>query len=106
MKVDFDLDEHVQRVMESESYFRTFINRASLAAGVLVLEPGEDDTQEPHESDEVYYVISGSGYLRINGKDYIASRGRLFFVARDTEHFFHGNRGVLKVLYFFGGSDG
>jgi len=31
----------------------------------LVLQPGEEDTQVPHASDEVYFIISGDGFLKI-----------------------------------------
>ncbi len=86
-------------------YFHTFINKSSLAAGVLVLKPGEEDTQTPHDTDEVYYVISGDGFLKIKGKDYKVAKDKLFFVAKDVEHYFHGNKKELKVLYFFGGPD-
>jgi len=86
-------------------YFDTFINKQSLAAGVLVLKPGEEDTQEPHDTDEVYYVISGDGFLKIKEKDYKVSKDKVFFVAKDVEHYFHGNKKELKVLYFFGGPD-
>ena len=76
-----------------------------MAAGVLVLQPGEEDTQEPHDSDEVYYVISGDGFLKIKNTDYKVSPDKLFFVEKNTEHYFHGNKKELKVLYFFGGPD-
>ena len=89
----------------SSSYFYTFINRESLAAGVLYLEPGQEDTQEPHENDEIYYIISGDGFLNINSKDYGISKDKVFFVGKDIPHNFHGNKEVLKVLYFFGGPD-
>ena len=105
MKLEFNLDDYVEKIKNGNSFFHTFINRDSLAAGVLMLQPGEEDTQEPHESDEVYYVISGNGYLKIKDKDYAVSTGKLFFVAKDVEHFFHGNTAELKVLYFFGGPD-
>ena len=105
MKLDFDLSSYVEKIKKSDSYFYTFINRATLAAGVLVLQPGEKDTQEPHESDEMYYVISGDGFLKIKDKDYKVSKDKLFFVAKDVEHYFHGNTKELKVLYFFGGPD-
>lgn len=106
MKLDFDVGSYVERIRGGGGpYFRTFVNRRSLAAGVLVLMPGEEDTQEPHESDEVYYVISGDGYLRIGSRDYAVSKGRAFFVAGGTEHRFHGNRRELRALYFFGGPD-
>ncbi len=105
MKLEFDLSNSLEKIKNSNSYFHTFINKDSLAAGVLVLQPGEEDTQEPHDSDEVYYVISGDGFLKIKDKDYKVSKDKLFFVAKDVEHYFHGNKKELKVLYFFGGPD-
>ena len=105
MKLEFDLTTYLEKIKKSSDYFHTFINRESLAAGVLVLQSGEEDTQTPHDSDEVYYVISGNGFLRIKDKDYKVSKDKLFFVAKDVEHYFHGNTKDLKVLYFFGGPD-
>ena len=105
MKLEYDLDTYLEKIKNNNSYFQTFINKDSLAAGVLVLKPGEEDTQTPHDSDEVYYVISGNGFLKIKDKDYKVSKDKLFFVAKDVEHFFHGNTKELKVLYFFGGPD-
>jgi mannose-6-phosphate isomerase-like protein (cupin superfamily) len=103
LKLEFDLANFLEKIKNNNSYFHTFINKDSLAAGVLVLQPGEEDTQEPHDSDEVYYVISGDGFLKIKNKDYKVSKDKLFFVAKDIEHYFHGNKKQLKVLYFFGG---
>jgi len=105
LKLDFDLSTYLDKIKKSDNYFHTFINRDSLAAGVLVLQPGEQDTQEPHQSDEIYFIISGDGFLKIKNKDYKISKDKLFFVAKNVEHFFHGNTTELKVLYFFGGSD-
>ncbi|AFS81201.1 cupin [Candidatus Nitrosopumilus koreensis AR1] len=105
MKLEFDLNQYLEKTKNGSDYFYTFINRESLAVGVLTLQPGEEDTQTPHESDEVYYVISGNGFLRIKDNDYKVSKDKLFFVAKDIEHYFHGNTKELKVLYFFGGPD-
>jgi len=105
LKLEYDLDTYLEKINNNNSYFQTFINKDSLAAGVLVLKPGEEDTQTPHDSDEVYYIISGDGFLKIKDKDYKVSKDKLFFVAKDVEHFFHGNTKELKVLYFFGGPD-
>ena len=68
MKLEYDLDTYLEKIKNSSSYFHTFINKDSLAAGVLVLKPGEEDTQTPHDSDEVYYILSGNGFLRIKEK--------------------------------------
>ncbi len=105
MKLDFDLSSYLEKIKKSSSYFHTFINRDSLAVGLLVLQSGEEDTQTPHSSDEVYLIISGDGFLRIKNKDYPVSKDRLFFVAKNVEHFFHGNTCELRALYFFGGPD-
>jgi mannose-6-phosphate isomerase-like protein (cupin superfamily) len=105
LKLDFDLSTYLEKIKKSSSYFHTFINRDSLAAGVLVLQSGEEDMQTPHENDEVYYIISGNGFLKIKDKDYKVSKDKLFFVAKNVEHCFHGNTKELKVLYFFGGPD-
>ncbi len=105
MKLEYDLTTYIKKIKNSSSFFHTFINKGSLAAGILILQPGEEDTQTPHDSDEVYYVISGNGFLKIKDKDYKVSKDKLFFVAKNVEHFFHGNTKELKVLYFFGGPD-
>ena len=105
MKIEFDTNQYIKDLQKSNNYFHTFINRESLATGLLVLEPGEEDTQCPHESDEVYYVVQGNGFLKIKEKDYPVSPGKIFFVAKDIKHYFHGNSKKLIVLYFFVGPD-
>lgn len=106
MKLEFDTKEYLKEIKKNnEVYFHTFINRQSLAAGILFLKPGEQDTQEPHNEDELYYIISGDGYLRINKKNYQISEGKSFFVGKNTPHNFFGNKKELTVLYFFGGPD-
>ena len=105
MKQEFDLTTYVGKIKKSSSYFYTFINKTTLAAGIMVLQPGEKDTQEPHDSDEIYYVISGDGFLRIKEKDYPVSTEKIFYVSKNTEHYFHSNKEELKILYFFGGPD-
>ena len=105
MKLDYDISEYVKKIKNSDDYFITFINKQTLAAGVLVLQPGEEDTQEPHESDEVYFIIKGNGFLKINNKDYPVEPNKMYFVGRKVEHYFHGNSKELEVLYFFGGPD-
>ena len=101
MKLEFTLDSYVERIKNSDSYFHTFIDKDNLAVGVLVLGPGDTDTQTPHDSDEVYYVISGDGFLRIRDRDHKIAKSKLYFVKQGVEHFFHGNSEELVVLYFF-----
>ena len=105
MKLDYNVSEYIEKIKNGNEYFYTFINKQSLAAGVLVLQPGEKDTQEPHETDEVYFIIKGDGFLKIKNKDYPVEPNKMYFVAKNIEHFFYGNKKELVVLYFFGGPD-
>jgi len=105
MKLDFDVDKYIEKIKNGNDYFHTFINRDTLAAGILVLQPREEDTQEPHESDEVYLILRGNGFLKIKDKDYPISKNKMYFVAKNVEHCFHGNSKELVVLYFFGVPD-
>ena len=105
MKLDFDVDEYIEKIKNGNEYFHTFINRTNLTVGVLVLQPGEEDTQEPHENDEVYLILKGDGFLKIKDKDYPISKNKIYFIAKNIEHYFHQNSKELVVLYFFGGSD-
>ena len=105
MKIEFDTAQYVSELENQSNYFHTFLNRQNIAAGILVLKPGEEDTQAPHDSDEVYYVVRGNGSLRINKKDYPVSDGKAFFVQKNIEHYFHSNTKELVVVYFFGGPD-
>ena len=105
MKLDYDVSKYIEKIKNSDEYFHTFINKQSLAAGILVLQPGEEDTQEPHQSDEVYFIIKGNGFLKIKNKDYPVEQNKMYFVGKEIEHYFHGNTEELVVLYFFGGPD-
>ncbi len=105
MKIEFDTKEYIKNISEGDTYFHTFINRDNLAAGILRLEAGEQDTQSPHDSDEIYYVVRGDGFLNIGGRDYAISDGMSYFVGKNIEHKFHGNKKELVALYFFGGPD-
>ena len=105
MKFEYNTTEYIRKINNGNSYFNTFLDKDALAAGILVLKPGEEDTQIPHELDEMYYVLDGDGFLKIKNKKYKLKKGKAFFVPKNTEHYFFGNKNKLTVLYFFGGSN-
>jgi mannose-6-phosphate isomerase-like protein (cupin superfamily) len=105
MKQEFDIKKYIDKIRASDNYFYTFINRQNIAAGVLVLNPDEEDTQTPHDSDELYYVVQGDGYLQINNTDYKISDGMMYFVQKNVPHKFFGNKKEIIAIYFFSGPD-
>lgn len=105
LKVAFDTNKYLEKLDGRKQYFQTFLDKENIAAGILRLEPGQKDMQEPHDSDEVYYVVRGDGFLDIAGRDYPVSQGMSYFVAKKIPHKFHGNDKELVVVYFFSGPD-
>lgn len=96
----FTLDDKLGEIGDDE-YFNDFLRIRHLDAGVLRLRPGEEDTQTPHDSDELYYVVQGSGYLEAGNERKAVKKGSVVFVPAKMPHHFYGNKELLVVLYMF-----
>ncbi|HZQ80922.1 MAG TPA: cupin domain-containing protein [Gaiellaceae bacterium] len=68
--------------------------------GVYVLVAPEPDRQQPHDDDEVYVVLDGSGTLEIEGRSVDLHVGNAVFVPAGAEHRFVGYE-QLAVLVIF-----
>ena len=88
MKFEYDTTDYIRKINKGNSYFDTFLNKESLAAGILILKPGEEDTQLPHDSDELYYILDGDGFLKIKNKDYVKKGQSIFCTKRYKTLFF------------------
>lgn len=92
-------------VKDMKGWYTTFIEEDNMAVGILRLRPNEQDPQEPHLYDEIYYIIKGDGYLRVNDEDIQVKEGRIIFVKAYTPHKFHSNTKEVIALYVFAGKD-
>jgi mannose-6-phosphate isomerase-like protein (cupin superfamily) len=97
----FELKDLVARLEKEGAYFLDFLKVRDLEAGVIVLRPGQEDTQEPHSADELYYVIEGSGFMELGKSKKPVKKGSIIFVPAKMKHRFYGNREDLVVLYMF-----
>lgn len=80
--------------------YEVFFDSPSLELGVYVLVAPEPDDQEPHDRDEVYVVLEGSGVLTVEGEEQRLGPGDAAFVAAGDDHHFSGyERIVLFVLF-------
>jgi mannose-6-phosphate isomerase-like protein (cupin superfamily) len=71
-----------------------------LEIGVYVLVAPEPDHQQPHEDDEVYVVLDGTGVLMIEGAPVPVQPGQAVFVPAGAVHQFTAYEG-LSVLVIF-----
>jgi mannose-6-phosphate isomerase-like protein (cupin superfamily) len=68
--------------------------------GVYVLVAPEPDRQQPHEDDEVYVVLEGSGVLEVEGESVPVREGSAVFVEAGADHRFTAYE-HLSVLVIF-----
>src|SRR6478672_10461612 len=59
-----------------------------LEIGVYVLVAPEPDRQQPHEDDEVYVVLEGSGSLEVEDASHPLTEGQAIFVPAGADHRF------------------
>lgn len=100
MEKIFEMEKLISKLEGDENYFLTFINSHGIQAGILRLRPEEEDVQEPHSSDEIYFIIRGDGFIHINGRKYTLIPNSLIYVPANVEHKFYGNTEELLVAYF------
>ncbi len=99
----FELQDLVSRLEKEGGYFLNFLKVRDMEAGIIVLHPWEEDTQEPHPADELYYVIEGSGLIEIGKRRRPVKKGSIVFMPAGMHHRFYGNSEDLVVLYVFAG---
>lgn len=71
-----------------------------LEIGVYVLVAPEADRQQPHEDDEVYVVIEGTGALKVEGVETPLREGEGIFVPAGAEHRFTGYESLALLVIF------
>jgi mannose-6-phosphate isomerase-like protein (cupin superfamily) len=68
--------------------------------GVYVLAAPEPDRQEPHEWDELYFLLEGSGTLDVEGEKHPLGEGAAAFVAARAAHRFEDYQQIVLLVVF------
>ncbi len=68
--------------------------------GVYVLVAPEPDRQQPHDDDEVYVVLEGSGVLEIEGETVELKQGQAAFVPAGADHSFVAYEHLSMLVIF------
>jgi mannose-6-phosphate isomerase-like protein (cupin superfamily) len=91
----------VQQRLESANGGYAIVHRSPrLELGVYVLVAPEPDTQQPHDDDEVYVVLSGRGTLEVDGQAFDVAEGDALFVDAGAEHRFTGYESLAVLVIF------
>jgi mannose-6-phosphate isomerase-like protein (cupin superfamily) len=96
----FDITASREQLAAKGGGYEVVHRSAGLELGVYVLVAPEPDRQQPHEDDEVYVVLEGTGTLDIEGTTHELREGHAIFVPAGAEHRFTGYE-QLSVLVIF-----
>jgi mannose-6-phosphate isomerase-like protein (cupin superfamily) len=102
----FDLDVLLAERERAGKAWLEFLRVPSLSMGVYHLEAEQEDRQQPHTEDEVYYVVAGRAKFRAGDEVKVAGPGSILFVERLVEHRFFDITENLTVLVFFAPAEG
>jgi len=97
----FNMDSLLQKVNATKSPWLPFFTGQNLLSGVYQLPVGGTDRQKPHETDEIYYVISGKGKFKAEGEEINVSKGTILYVKAMVAHQFFDITESLQVLVIF-----
>ena len=96
----FEIRTAQQRLASESGGYEIVHESPGLELGVYVLVAPEPDRQQPHEDDEVYIVLEGSGRLEVEGEERDLREGDGVFVPAGADHRFTGYEN-LSVLVIF-----
>lgn len=81
----FDIDTFLSNFPKSR-YFIDIMNTSTMEFGLINLKKDQEDTQQPHVSDDFYYVISGSGTIEIDGIKKEVNPGKIIYIPKKIRH--------------------
>jgi mannose-6-phosphate isomerase-like protein (cupin superfamily) len=96
----FEIAAVKERLREAGGGYEVVHESAGMELGVYVLVAPEPDRQQPHEDDEVYVVLEGSGVLDVEGEQVTVKEGTAVFVEAGADHRFSAYE-HLSVLVVF-----
>ncbi len=97
----FDLFQVDAARRDAGRAYREFLRVPSMSAGLYVLARGAEDAQQPHQEDEVYFVLAGRAKLDVDGDVRQVQTGSVVFVGKHARHLFVEIEEELRALVFF-----
>jgi mannose-6-phosphate isomerase-like protein (cupin superfamily) len=97
----FEIAHLVAKCSNADNHYLEFIRKPSLSVGLYMLAAGAVDSQVPHTEDEIYYVVSGSGFFQVEAEHRAVEAGSVLFVPANVEHRFHSISQDMTLLVVF-----
>jgi mannose-6-phosphate isomerase-like protein (cupin superfamily) len=96
----FEVAAVKERLREAGGGYEIVHESAGLEIGVYVLVAPEADQQQPHEDDELYLVLEGTGVLEVEHEQVPVREGTAVFVEAGAEHRFTAYEHLAVLVIF------
>lgn len=92
----------LRQLSQSGERWAEFFDTGSLSMGLYTVPAGGDDreTHSPHEYDEVYYTVAGTGELHVEGETTDVTTGSIHFVRAGAGHYFTAREELTLFVVF------
>jgi len=96
----FEIQSALKRLRAGGGGYEIIHESPGLELGVNVLIAPAPDRQQPHEDDEIYVVLDGSGVLDVEGVQVPVQDGAAVFVEAGAEHRFSAYEQLALLVIF------
>jgi mannose-6-phosphate isomerase-like protein (cupin superfamily) len=97
---EFSVGPVVEKLRAAGGGYEIVHESPGLELGVYVLVAPEPDRQQPHEDDEVYLVLEGTGVLEVEGDSIPVREGNSVFVEAGADHRFTAYEQLALFVVF------
>ncbi len=102
----FRLDDLEAERAANDGAYLQFLKERNMSAGLYALDAGSTDPQQPHNEDEIYFVVSGRAAVTVGMETTQVARGSVVYVPAGVAHKFHHISEDLRVLVVFSPPEG
>jgi mannose-6-phosphate isomerase-like protein (cupin superfamily) len=96
----FGVSSVIEKLRSAGGGYEIVHESPGVEVGVYVLVAPEPDRQQPHEDDEVYVVLEGSGVLTVEGVEVPVAEGGAVFVEAGADHRFSAYEHLALLVIF------
>ncbi len=102
----FDLETIRSQLETGSVAYREFLRVPALSCGLYHLPVGSQDMQNPHDEDEVYYVVEGRAQMKMGDEMREVRPGTVLYIRATESHSFFEIEEDMTLLVFFAADPG
>jgi|GEM_PF-883581 len=101
----FNIEDLSAQNAKTDLPYLEFMRLESMSGYIYELAAGTVDEQEPHDQDEIYYVVKGKSDFTVNDETVAIKPGDILYVKKFATHLFSNITEDLSLLVIFAPPD-